>query len=78
MKRPVVLRPLLEALDELEREWLLRQRCYERWVAEKRISATDATDRLQRQESAIYHLTKFAESSEAVRNSVLDNTSEVV
>jgi len=76
MKKPDILRPLSEALDELEREWFLRQRCYDRWVAEKRISQTDASDRLARQESAIYHLTKFAEASEEMRRTVLDSTSE--
>lgn len=46
-----------EALDELQREFNVRARCFPRWVAEGRVSRTDAQDRLDRLGSAIEFLT---------------------
>ena len=45
------------ALDELSRELNVRLRCFPRWVAENRVSATDAQDRLDRLHTA-HHLLK--------------------
>lgn len=42
-----------EAVDELTRELNVRRRCFPRWVADGRVSATDAQDRLDRLASAI-------------------------
>lgn len=42
-----------EAVDELTRELNVRRRCFPRWVADGRVSATDAQDRLDRLATAI-------------------------
>jgi len=44
---------LEEALSELEREKGVRERCYERWVKEGRLTAVDARDRMTRLCAAI-------------------------
>jgi len=43
----------LEALDELHREFNVRARCFKRWVADGRLSRTDAQDRIDRLATAI-------------------------
>ena len=48
MMEPRTKRPLQEALDEVERELNVRRRCFPRWVAEGRVSRTDAQDRVDR------------------------------
>lgn len=58
-------RPIGEAIDELDRELAVRERCYDRWVTEKRLSLTDARDRLDRLVAALAFLRRYAE--------VLDN-----
>jgi hypothetical protein len=50
---PKRIRDQVEALDELQREFNLRARCFPRWVANGRVSATDAQDRLDRLATAI-------------------------
>ena len=40
-----VAKPLQAALDEVERELSVRERCYDRWVQERKLSKTDADDR---------------------------------
>jgi len=40
------------ALDEVNRELQVRERCFPRWIAEARISKSDAKDRLERQKYA--------------------------
>jgi len=52
-----------EALDELQREYNVRARCFPRWVAEGRVSKTDAQDRLDRLGSAIEFLTEVISST---------------
>jgi len=47
-----------EALDEIEREYNVRKRCFPRWVQEGRVSATEARDRLCRQGHAA-HIVKI-------------------
>lgn len=42
-----------QALDELNREFGVRARCFPRWIADGRVSATDAQDRLDRLATAI-------------------------
>ena len=49
----VTLRPVQEALDELNRELQIRKRCFKRWIADGRLSRTDAQDRLDRLGSAM-------------------------
>jgi hypothetical protein len=53
---PARQRSLVEAADELQREYNVRSRCFPRWVKEGRVSATDAQDRLDRIASAIEFL----------------------
>lgn len=63
-------RDMEECIDELEREFNLRARCYIRWVAEGRMSNTDAQDRLDRQFSAIAHLNQCQEMLQKAQNTV--------
>ena len=50
-------RSIAESHDELQRELQVRKRCFKRWIAEGRMSATDAQDRYDRLASAIEALT---------------------
>jgi len=52
-------RDLVEAVDECQRELNVRRRCFPRWVADGRVSATDAQDRVDRLATAIEHLQKL-------------------
>jgi hypothetical protein len=54
-----------EALDELQRELQVRERCFHRWVAEKKLSATDARDRYERLESAIGYMKQLGQAHNA-------------
>jgi len=45
-----------EALAEIEREAHIRLKCFDKWVAEGRLSWVDAFDRLERLLSAVKHL----------------------
>lgn len=45
-----------EALSEIEREAHIRLKCFDKWVAEGRLSWVDAFDRLERLMSAVKHL----------------------
>ena len=53
LMEPKSIRSKQEALDELNREFNVRRRCFARWVLDGRLSATDAQDRLDRLASAI-------------------------
>jgi hypothetical protein len=53
------IRNLEEALDEVQREYNVRARCFPRWISEGRMSRTDAQDRLDRLATAIEYLTKL-------------------
>lgn len=46
-------RGLEEACDEIERELIVRVRCFPRWVSEGRMSKSDAKDRLARMGTAL-------------------------
>ena len=63
-------RTLDESLDELEREFNVRSRCFLRWIAEGRMSKTDAQDRLDRLYSAIEHLKAFQNTARKSQNTV--------
>lgn len=54
-------RPIQEALDELHRELNVRKRCFPRWIEDGRVSATDATDRLERLATALDLLAAYAD-----------------
>ena len=45
-----------EAYDELDRELSVRDRCYQGWVKDGRLSKTDARDRYDRLKSAMHYL----------------------
>jgi hypothetical protein len=47
-------------MDELQREYQVRLRCYDRWVTEGKLSYSDARDRHQRLRAAIAHLAAIA------------------
>lgn len=50
---PKTQRHIQEAVDEVERELNVRRRCFPRWVAEGRVSRTDAQDRIDRLATAL-------------------------
>lgn len=60
MSESVVLnaspRCLSEALSELKRELQVRDRCYDRWVTDGRLTDVDARDRYERLASAVQFL----------------------
>jgi hypothetical protein len=53
---PGVRRTFQEALDEVQREFNVRERCFPKWVKEGRMSSSDSTDRLERLAAALYFL----------------------
>jgi hypothetical protein len=60
-----------EAISELLREKNVRARCYDRWVTEGRLTATDAKDRLDRINAAIHFLELPGAIVEAAPTNVL-------
>ena len=66
--QPKSVRTQQEALDELIREMNVRKRCFTRWIADGRVSATDAQDRLDRIATAVTML--HAMSSEDAKAAV--------
>lgn len=65
-------RSLQEAFDECYREMQVRLRCFDRWVAEGRITASDATDRLQRMSKAVWALARMLDAPEDQLAGLLD------
>lgn len=55
-RAPGVNRTLGEAIDEVEREFNVRERCFPKWVQDGRLTKTDAKDRLERLGAACYFL----------------------
>lgn len=53
---PTNQRSLAEAIDEAEREFNVRARCFPGWVKDGRLTRTDAKDRLERLAAACYFL----------------------
>jgi len=49
-------RTLEEACSEVQREINVRRKCFDRWVAEGRITDTDARDRFERLTSSWHYL----------------------
>ena len=58
-------RSLEEACSELDREIKVRVRCYDRWVAEGKLSSVDARDRLERLQAALAYLGRSLELAQA-------------
>jgi len=52
-------RSIAEAHSELERELKVREKCFVDWVARGKMSRTEAVDRFERLESALYLLTQM-------------------
>lgn len=52
-----------EAQAEVQRELHVRQRCYDRWVQEGRLTAIEARDRLDRLTAALHYLSTDVTSS---------------
>ena len=61
------MRSKQEALDELHRELQIRKRCFRRWIADGRMSLTDAQDRLDRLASAMEFLESTTAGAVAVK-----------
>lgn len=49
-------RPLDQAMAEVVRECQVRSRCFDRWVADGKMEAVDAVDRMERLLSALRYL----------------------
>ena len=61
MATETILDPRLQpALDEVQRELKVRERCYDRWVSDGKLSASEARDRFDRLMHAHLLLTRFA------------------
>lgn len=60
-------RTLEEAQSEVERECEVRKRCFDRWVAEGRLSRIDANDRLERMISANIFLKNLLTGTQPVK-----------
>lgn len=58
-------RSIDEAMAEIEREVRVRERCYDRWIQEGRVSRVDAHDRQERMISAIRLLRSLQEIQKA-------------
>jgi hypothetical protein len=59
-----------EALSELLRESQVRERCYDRWIADGKMTSVDAQDRFDRLNRAIEHLTTYRSQTEAAARTV--------
>lgn len=70
-------RPVEEALSELEREAQVRSRCFDRWVAEGRVSYIDARDRQERLLSAIRLLREHQDLTEQLAREQAKNVPPV-
>ena len=55
-RAPSIYRPVAQALDECSRELQVRKRCYDRWVAEGKLTESEARDRFERLASACFYL----------------------
>lgn len=53
-------RSLEEAMSEVDRELSVRVRCFSRWVADRKLAAMDAKDRLERLVAAFHFLQTLA------------------
>ena len=49
-------RSFREAADEVAREIGVRKKCYDRWVAEGKLSYSEAVDRMMRLKSALHYM----------------------
>jgi hypothetical protein len=62
MSSTVCYRDIHQAIAEVERECNVRFKCFDRWVADGRLSEVDARDRLERLISAWHYLNNTEES----------------
>jgi hypothetical protein len=58
-------RSIQEARDEVERELNVRSRCFPRWIADGKVSHTDAQDRLDRMATALDIIEEMIAAPEA-------------
>ena len=57
--RTAAARTLQEAISEAQRELRVRERCFGRWVEDGKLDPVDATDRLERLQSAVIYLEHY-------------------
>ena len=53
-------RSIREAMSEVHRELCVRERCFDRWVTDGKMTDVDAQDRFDRMASAKHYLESFA------------------
>jgi hypothetical protein len=68
LMEPQNLRDKQQALDEINRELNVRRRCFNRWIAEGRLSQSDAQDRIDRLATAAELLSAVAETKVEVKS----------
>ena len=66
-------RSIREALSEVHRELCVRERCFDKWIKDGKMTDVDAQDRFDRMASAYRYLTDFAAIIEK-RSKKEDNT----
>jgi hypothetical protein len=60
-------RDIEQALSEVSRELSVRNRCFPRWVQEKKLDAVEARDRQERMEAAAAFLQSLLDTVPAVQ-----------
>jgi len=58
------MRSLEEAISECQRELGVRQRCYDRWIQDGKLTLVDARDRMERLQAAIKYLQSVTSSGD--------------
>jgi hypothetical protein len=66
-----------EAVSELMRELSIRRRCYTRWIADGKLSAVEARDRLERMERALQIVERYVNLVESPVNFPIHESVEV-
>ena len=61
------IRSLREAQSEISRELQVRERCYDRWVADGKMTDVDAIDRLNRHRAAAHYL-QYVDEANALKD----------
>jgi hypothetical protein len=56
------MRPIEEAISEVNRELTVRQRCYARWIADGKLDEVEARDRMDRLTAAKEYLAKLLDT----------------
>lgn len=78
VKKRMQLRSLEEAHDEVDRELQVRDRIYDKWVKEGRMSKTEARDRMERMHAACQYLKSLQKIPVEILQQHLDSSADAV